>query len=127
MPRSPLFLAAALASGLLLAGPAEAHPRLVTSNPANGATVRNINSVQLQFSESLVPAFCRAELTMTGMPGMRNHRPMKMPVRSSVLKDGRTMVVTSRTRLQPGNYRLNWRAVSTDTHRVDGQVTFLVR
>lgn len=127
MSQSSLFVAAAVASGLALAGPAAAHPRLVTSNPANGSTVRNVSTVQLRFSETLVPAFSRAELIMTGMPAMRNHRPMQVPVRSSVLKDGHTMVVTSRSRLRPGSYRLNWRAVSTDTHRIEGQVAFAVR
>jgi methionine-rich copper-binding protein CopC len=121
MSRSPLFLAVAMAGGLAMAGPAEAHAHLVTSNPANRATVSNVNSVRLQFSETLVPAFSRAEVTMT------NHHPTKLPVRISVLKDGRTMVVTSQSRLQPGSYRVNWRAVSKDTHRVDGQVTFTVR
>lgn len=127
MSRSPLFIAAVLASGLFCAGPAEAHPRLMSSNPANGATVSNVSAVRLQFSETLVPAFSRAELTMMAMPGMRTHRPMQIPVRTSVLKDGRTMVVASRSRLQRGSYRLNWRAVSTDTHRVAGQVAFSVR
>lgn len=127
MARSKIFVTAILASGLVLAGPAEAHPRLISSNPANGATVSNVNAVRLQFSETLVPAFSRADLTMMAMRGMRNHRPMQLPVRTSVLKDGRTMVVASPTRLQPGSYKLNWRAVSTDTHRVAGQVMFSVR
>ena len=127
MSRSSLFLAAAVAGGLALAVPAQAHPRLIASTPANGATASNVGSVRLQFSERLVPAFTRAELIMTGMPGMRNHRPMKVPARSMVLKDGRTMVVTSHSRLQAGSYRLNWHAVSTDTHHIDGQVAFAVR
>lgn len=122
--RSSFFLGVAIAGGLVLTAPAEAHPRLVASTPANDATASNVGSVRLQFSEKLVPAFTRAELIMTGM---RNHRPMKVPARSTVLKDGRTMVVTSLTRLQPGSYRLDWHAVSTDTHHIDGQVSFAVR
>jgi methionine-rich copper-binding protein CopC len=127
MSRSILCFAAAMASGLLFAAPVQAHPRLVASSPANGTTVSNVNTVRLQFSETLVPAFCRAELIMTGISGMENHRPTKLVVRNAVLKDGHTMVVTSPTRLQPGRYRLDWHAVSTDTHRVDGQVNFAVR
>lgn len=127
MSRSLFFLGAAIVGGLVLAVDAQAHPRLVASTPANGATASNVSSVRLQFSEKLIPAFTRAELIMTGMPGMRNHRPMKVPARSTVLKDGRTMVVASRFRLQAGSYRLDWHAVSTDTHHIDGQVSFAVR
>ena len=126
MSRSSLLFTA-MASSLVLAAPAQAHPRLVASTPTNGATVTNVNSVRLQFSERLVPAFTRAELIMTGMPGMQSHRPMKLPARAAVLRDGQTLMVTSRSRLQPGNYRLDWHAVSTDTHRVNGQVNFAVR
>ncbi|KXU32298.1 hypothetical protein A0J57_11020 [Sphingobium sp. 22B] len=124
MQRSSFLLGAAVVGGLVLAAPAQAHPRLIASNPANGTTVGNVSSVRLKFSEKLVPAFTRAELIMTGM---RNHRPMKVPARRTVLKDGRTMVVTSPVKLQAGRYRLDWHAVSTDTHHIDGQVSFAVR
>ena len=112
---------------LVLATAAEAHPRLAASNPAPGAVVGHISSVQLQFSERLVPAFSGGELFMTGMPGVAHHRLTPMRVRSAVANDGRTLVLTSPARLPTGTYRLNWHAVSTDTHRVAGGFTFAVR
>lgn len=126
MLRTSILFAAAV-GGLMLTAPAHAHPRLIASTPANGATVSNVDSVRLRFSEKLVPAFSKAELIMTGMPRMRNQQPMRVPVRTTVLSDGHTMAVTGHTRLQAGTYRLAWHAVSMDTHRVSGQVNFAVR
>jgi methionine-rich copper-binding protein CopC len=116
-----------LAAGTLVVSPAGAHPRLTAANPAPGAVVGHIGAVQLQFSERLVPAFSGGELIMTGMPGVIHHRPTPLPVRSAVASDGRTLVLTSAGRLPTGTYRLNWHAVSTDTHRVAGGFTFAVR
>lgn len=124
MPRSLVLLSGALAAASLAASPAMAHPRLLASTPANNAVASNVTAVRMQFSEKLVPAFTRAELTMAATA----NRPVTpIPARSTILKDGRTMVVTSRTPLRPGHYTLNWHAVSTDTHRVDGKVSFAVR
>jgi methionine-rich copper-binding protein CopC len=115
------------ASTLFLSATVEAHPRLTASNPADGAVVRNVRSIQLQFSEALAPAFSGGELVMTGMPGMSGHQPMAVAVRSAVTNTGTRLVLTSVARLRPGTYRVNWHAVSRDTHRVTGGFGFEVR
>ncbi len=121
-------LALGFAAGtIFLAATVEAHPRLTASNPADGAVVRNVTSIQLRFTEALVPAFSGGELLMTGMPGMSGHQPMAVPVRSAVTNTGTTLVLTSGARLRPGTYRVNWHAVSRDTHRVAGGFGFEVR
>ena len=127
MSRISTLALGAAASYLALATAAEAHPRLTASTPANGALVRNVRTIQLQFNEPLVPAFTRGELTMDAMPGMAGHKPMKVAVRSSVTNHGRTLVLSSPRALRPGSYHLNWQAVSSDTHRVSGGMSFTVR
>ena len=127
MSRFSILALGVAASCLALATAAEAHPRLTTSTPADGAIVHNVRTIQLQFSEQLVPAFTGGELTMNAMPGMPGHQPMNVAVRSAVTNHGRTLMLSTPIPLRPGSYHLNWHAVSTDTHQVSGGMSFTVR
>jgi methionine-rich copper-binding protein CopC len=64
---------------------------------------------------------------MTGMPGMADHAPMKMQIKVSASSDPNTMVITPVQPLTAGTYRVEWRAVSADTHAVTGTVPFKVK
>ena len=57
-----------------------AHAKLVASTPAANAKVAKVTSIQLKFSEKLVASTVKAELVMTGMPGMADHPPMKIAI-----------------------------------------------
>ena len=127
MARFSTIALGAAAFGLAVSSAASAHPKLTASTPANGAVVSNLRSLSLNFSEKLVPAFSGGKLVMTAMPGMQGHRPMAVPVEASVAGNGRTLMLTSKTRLQPGTYKLDWRVVSSDTHPVTGSLSFKVR
>lgn len=120
-----------LPAALLLLGqavPAIAHPKLVSSAPAARAVVRSTDVVTLAFSERLMPRLSGAEVTMTGMSGMANHGPMKISgVRTTVGPDGRTLVARLPRPLSAGTYRIDWHAVSADTHRITGSLSFTVR
>lgn len=118
MARFSTWAMAMTAAGFALAGTAEAHPRLTASSPANGATVGSIGTIRLQFSETLVPAFSGGELATSGR---------KLALKSAVADKGRTLVLSSARPLAPGSYQLNWHAVSTDTHRVTGALSFKVK
>lgn len=118
MRQLPSSLAAA---ALMLAGAAQAHPKLVAASPAPNATIVRPSHVQLRFSEKLIPAFSKANLTMPGMPGM------KVASAAAVAPDGRTLVVTPKRPLRAGRYAVTWRVVSTDTHKVGGTYTFAVK
>ena len=117
-----LAATAALASSLALA-----HPKLVSSAPADKAEVPAPQKIELRFSENLVTQFSGANLMMTGMPGMADHAPMKMAVKVSGSDDPKTMVITPTQPLPPGSYRVDWRAVSSDTHPVNGNLAFTVK
>jgi len=115
-----------LASGLLLSSLAQAHPKLLSSTPAEGADGGAPDKIELHFSESLLTQFSGAKLVMTEMPGMA-HSPMPMKARVSAGSDPKSMLVTPLTPLPAGTYKVEWRAVSSDTHPITGNVTFKVQ
>ena len=115
-----------LASGLLLSTLAQAHPKLVSSTPAEGADGAAPGKIELHFSEDLLTQFSGAKLVMTEMPGMA-HSPMPMKAKVSAGSDPKTMLVTPLTPLPAGTYKVEWRAVSSDTHPITGNVTFKVK
>ncbi|MEN5046712.1 copper homeostasis periplasmic binding protein CopC [Pseudomonas koreensis] len=114
-----------LASGLLLSSLAQAHPKLLSSTPAEGADGAAPDKIELHFSESLLTQFSGAKLVMTEMP--MAHSPMPMKARVSAGSDPKSMLVTPLTPLPAGTYKVEWRAVSSDTHPITGNVTFKVQ
>lgn len=121
-------LAALAASAALLAGTAaQAHPKLVSASPAPNSAVASINQIELHFNEKLVGQFSSVDLAMTDMPGMKMNSPMKMPASTVVGADGKTLIVRTKSPLSAGTYKLDWHAVSADTHRVNGSYSFKVK
>lgn len=120
-----LTLLAALAVAAIPAA-AMAHPKLLSSSPAQNATVSRPTSLTLTFSEVLVAPLSGIEITMTAMPGMTDHPPM--PVKGFTTKvDGKTIVATLPRALPVGTYLLKWHVVAADQHRIEGSYTFKVK
>lgn len=117
---------AAMTSGLFFSALAQAHPKLVSSEPQANAQTVSPAKIELHFSEALVAQFSGAKLLMTGMPGM-THSPMSVDANVSGGKDSKTMVITPAKPLVTGAYRVEWRAVSSDTHPVTGKLSFEVK
>lgn len=108
------------------ATPVSAHPKLVSSTPAENASVAAPAQITLTFSENLVAPLSGIELTMTAMPGMPNHP--RMPIRGFTTKvEGRTLVAKLPRPLPVGTYELKWHAVAADQHRIENLYTFTVR
>lgn len=122
----PLHLAAAIALASM-PGTALAHARLVASTPAANAAVSKVTSVQLKFSEKLIASTVKAELVMTGMPGMKDHPPMKIPFSSAMGKDGKSMTLQPKRALVAGTYKVKWSAAGADTHRMGSEFSFTVK
>lgn len=114
------------AAGMLLSALAQAHPKLVSSTPAEGSEGAAPAKIELHFSENLVTQFSGAKLVMTAMPGME-HPPMAVKAAVSGGSDPKTMVITPASPLTAGTYKVDWRAVSSDTHPITGSVTFKVK
>jgi len=130
-PRTPSALRrAALAAGvaalvvggaLIPAGPASAHDRLVGSTPAADATVTaEPGSIALDFSEDLLALDAQASgfaIQVVNASDGSFHED------GCVTIDGST--ATSRIALgTAGTYQVTWRAVSSDSHPIDGTYSF---
>jgi hypothetical protein len=114
---------AALAAVALAAAAtsAAAHAKLVSSSPAAATTVAAPKQIVLKFNEKLQPKFSGADLTMPQM------NDMAVAAKTSVAKDGMTVVITPAKPLAPGAYAVKWHAVTADTHRMEGKLDFTVR
>ena len=78
MIRSSKVRGVLAASALLASSLALAHPKLLSSTPADNAQGPAPAKIELHFSETLVPEFSAANVVMTAMPGMDMHSPMKV-------------------------------------------------
>ena len=108
------------ATVMLVASPAIAHTKLVSSNPAADATVRAApRTITLTFNERVVPAFSKFELTMP------DHR-MNIPLRTTVSRDGKRIVGTPQSPLARGSYAIHWTAAGADGHKMEGHLNFRV-
>ncbi len=127
MFRKSISLAAALL--IAIPGAAFAHAKLLSSSPAANATVSaaKAKSINLVFSEKLIAATIKADLVMTGMPGMKDHPPMKIAFTSMMGKDGKSMMLMPRKALVPGTYKVTWSAAGADTHRMGSEFSFTVK
>ncbi|ATC24404.1 MULTISPECIES: copper homeostasis periplasmic binding protein CopC [Caulobacter] len=114
------LLLTVMAVSALAAGQASAHAKLVSSNPAAAATVAAPKTITLTFNEKLAPAFSSFELAMAD--------GMKVPVKTTVSKDRKSISGTPQGKLMPGGYKITWRAAAgEDGHRMDGVVAFTVK
>jgi methionine-rich copper-binding protein CopC len=114
----PLIIA--LTATLALTAPASAHAFLDHAAPPVGSTMQKApRSLSLWFTEDLEPAFSGATVTDTqghtvdagkSQVDPHNRRLMHVPVKA----------------LGPGSYRVNWHALSVDTHRTEGNYAFIV-
>jgi methionine-rich copper-binding protein CopC len=101
----------------LVTGEAGAHAFLDHAEPRVGNTVATApREVTLWFTQKLEPAF--SSITVTNSAGQRvdTGKPRV---------SGNQMSVSLRSG-GAGTYRVNWRVLSVDTHRTDGNFTFRV-
>jgi len=126
--RLPSLALAAAALGLAAPQIAAAHTQLVSSSPAANATVAAPTRIELRFNEAVIGATARAEIAMTGMPGMASHAPMPITGFTAQMgKDRKSMTLLLRRGLTAGTYRVTWAAAGADTHRMSGNFTFTAR
>lgn len=109
-----------VSAALVVATPALAHAKLVASTPAAESTVAAPRSIALTFNEKVVPAFSSFEVVMVG-------HDMKVPVKTTVSSDGKTITGAPQGRFMAGAYTINWTIASSDGHRMKGTVPFRVR
>jgi methionine-rich copper-binding protein CopC len=113
--RSVVALAAAGLAMLAFAGPASAHDRLVSSDPADGSTVtEQPAAITLVFSDEVLATGTEVVVTTGGAP---------VDVGTPTV-DGDTVSVLFPADAPAGGYDVDWRVVSADGHPVEGAVAF---
>lgn len=129
MRRPALALTLASLALVSMPGAVFAHAKLVSSTPAANATVSKANakSINLTFNEKLMAPTVKADLLMTGMPGMKDHAPMKVAFTSMMGKDGKSMMLMPKKALVSGTYKVTWSAAGADTHRMGSEFSFTVK
>jgi methionine-rich copper-binding protein CopC len=102
---------------LAISTPAFGHAHLSKSTPATGATVSPPTEIVLNFTEPLEPAFSTIEL--------RDSMGKRIETGKAQVKDD-----VMRLQLKPlpaGRYTVNWRVLSVDTHKSQGNFAFTVK
>ncbi|MEO6678188.1 MAG: copper homeostasis periplasmic binding protein CopC [Pseudomonas sp.] len=106
---------AALLGSLLAASSVFAHAHLKSQTPAADSTVTAPKELRLVFSEGVEASFTK--VTINGVPAE------KLATEGS---DKKTLIVTPAAPLAAGAYKVEWHAVSVDTHKSEGAYSFKV-
>jgi methionine-rich copper-binding protein CopC len=107
-----------LIAAILYGGIAYAHPELQSAEPAAGAAMTTSpKQIKITFNESVMPQFSGAEL---------RGKVMTTGKATTDPTNKKQLVVPVKEQLPPGDYKVEWHAVSDDTHRVKGTYSFSV-
>jgi len=115
-----LFTTTALLASLLGASSVFAHAHLKSSTPAADSSVVAPNELRLVFTEGVEAAFTQVKISKDGAP---------LDVKSLATEgaDKKTLIVVpAATPLRAGEYKVQWHAVSVDTHKSEGSYSFKV-
>jgi methionine-rich copper-binding protein CopC len=109
----------ALLGSLFAASSVFAHAHLKSQSPAADSTVSAPAELRLVFSEGVEATFTKVSLSKDGS---------NVPVKSLATEgsDKKTLVVTLQAPLIAGSYKVEWQAVSVDTHKSEGAYGFKV-
>jgi methionine-rich copper-binding protein CopC len=99
---------------------AHAHPELQSAEPAAGRATPSPKQIRIMFNENVIPQFSGVEV---------KDQAGKLIATGKATTDStskKLLVVPVREVLPPGEYKVEWHAVSDDTHRVKGNYSFSV-
>ena len=111
---------AALLGSLLAASSVFAHAHLKSATPAADSSVATAPvELRLVFSEGVEASFTTVALSKDGVA-------VEVKNLATDGADKKTLVVTPAAPLAAGDYKVEWHAVSVDTHKSDGSYSFKV-
>jgi methionine-rich copper-binding protein CopC len=114
-------MAAIMITAGLFNGAANAHPELQSAEPAAGAAMTTSpTQIRITFNENVIPKFSGVELKDQTGKMIATGKAATDPT------DKKQLVVPVQEPLPPGDYKVEWHAVSDDTHRVTGSYSFSV-
>jgi len=98
-----------------------AHAKLQSSNPQAGSALASApEQVRLKFNEALEPAFSKITLVGAGNK--------EIPVTKVAVDKADSSVMTAQLPpLSAGEYRIQWSAMTHDSHKTKGEVPFTVK
>jgi copper resistance protein C len=113
--------AVAVVAASLFGGAAYAHPLLQSAEPAVGAAVTTSpKQIRITFNENVIPQISGVEVKDQTGKTIATGKAATDPANKKLL------VVPVTEQLPPGDYKVEWHAVSDDTHRVKGNFSFSV-
>ena len=105
----------------LFGSAAYAHPELQSAEPAaGGAMTTSPKQIRITFNESVIPQFSGLEVKDQTGKVISTGKSATDPANKKLL------IVPLKEQLPPGDYKVEWHAVSDDTHRVKGNYSFSV-
>lgn len=110
----------AVVLSLLVPASADAHAQLRRATPLVGSTVQTPpREIVLEFSEAIEPRF--STIVVRDAQGQRvdKNDPHTAP-------DNPKQLIVNLTGIKQGDYEVQWRAISVDTHETQGSFSFSV-
>src|SRR3982074_675445 len=113
--------AVAVFAASLFVGAAYAHPELKSAEPAAGAAMTTSpKQIRITFNENAIAQLSGVEVRdQTG-------KVISTGRAATDAANKKLLVVQLKEQLPPGDYKVEWHAVSDDTHRVKGNYSFSV-
>ena len=100
---------------------AYAHPQLQSADPAAGAAVTTSpKQIRITFNENVIPQLSGVEVKDQTGKVIPTGKSATDPANKKLL------IVPVKEQLPAGDYKVEWHAVSDDTHRVKGNYSFSV-
>ena len=118
MSRHARIAVAAIVAMALTLGIAQAHPEFQSAEPAAGKSSAPPKQIRILFNESVIPQFSGIELKDQSGKAIAVGKATTDPANRKL------MIVPLKDQLAPGDYKVEWHAVSDDTHRVKGSYSF---
>lgn len=118
MPRIVRGLMLALTAAVVFAAPASAHTDIVSSDPADGQTLKKAPAeVSLRFGEDLIDG--GQKLVATDAAGDR------LPLDATI--SGPTISAPWPAEQSAGTYNVSYRVVAADGHPLEGKIRFTIK
>jgi methionine-rich copper-binding protein CopC len=107
-----------IAAMSLTLGIAQAHPEFQSAEPSAGKSSAPPKQIRVLFNESIIPQFSGIELKDQAGKAIATGKATTDPTNKKL------MIVPLKDQLTPGDYKVEWHAVSDDTHKVKGSYSF---
>jgi len=101
-----------------------AHAHLESQLPAADSEVTSPKELRLNFSEGVEEKFTKVAISLDG-PGDRTENNQTQSVVTDPANK-KALIVVPAVPLAPGTYKVEWHAVSVDTHKSEGVYRFKV-